>query len=156
MSLDSTDIRIIEQLLLNGRASLREIAEELELSPSTVSNRFSKLRDSGIIERFQPVLDYEKMGFGFTAVVQVTVEAGYHDEVARKLSREGFVTSLFQVTGETDIISVCRFRDREEMRENLIEGLNKMEGILDTNTNVVLDSHENRGIDLAPLDDEEQ
>ncbi|MCJ7479403.1 MAG: winged helix-turn-helix transcriptional regulator, partial [Candidatus Nanohaloarchaeota archaeon QJJ-7] len=56
MNVDKTDLDIIEELKEDGRASLRELAEELDLSPSTVSNRFHRLVQEGVIHEFQPKL----------------------------------------------------------------------------------------------------
>ncbi|WP_114579476.1 AsnC family transcriptional regulator [Saliphagus sp. LR7] len=47
--LDSTDAVILELLLEDARRSYREIADEVGLSPPTVSNRVDRLRDLGVI-----------------------------------------------------------------------------------------------------------
>ncbi|MFB6115061.1 MAG: Lrp/AsnC family transcriptional regulator [Candidatus Nanohalobium sp.] len=149
------DFRIIEQLNSDGRLSLRKIAEELDYSPSTVSNHFRELRDNGVIQGFKPQLDYSKLGFSFTCITQIKAEAGKQTQVASTLAEKGYIHSLYQVTGDTDIIAICKFRNREEMRENLTQDLNQLEGITDTKTNVALNSKiEGRPIDLTSLKEE--
>jgi len=143
------DIRIIEQLNEDGRLSLREIAKNLDYSPSTISNHFHRLKENKVIKGFKPDLDYEKLGFSFTCITQITTEAGEQKKVAKTLSDRSYIHSLYQVTGDTDVIAICKFRSREKMRKNLTEDINQLKGITGTKTNVALDSIvEGRPIDL--------
>lgn len=137
MDVDGTDIRIIERLNADGRASLREIAAQLDLSPSTVSNRFHRLQEEGIIKGFIPVLDYEKMGFSLTGMIEVDAEADRMEDVAAALQAEEKVLSFFEVTGDTDIVMVCKFLDREDLNR-FVKRVQKTPGVTGTKTNVVL------------------
>ncbi|MFB6295184.1 MAG: Lrp/AsnC family transcriptional regulator, partial [Candidatus Nanohaloarchaea archaeon] len=139
MDIDETDLAIIEYLQRDGRASLRELADELELSPSTVSNRFHELESNGVIQGFQPKLDYEQIGFGITAVVDIGVEAGYKDDLVPDMSERDEILSEFVVTGDTDIVLICKFVDRQHMYD-FIRDLQQEGGIADTKTKVVLDA----------------
>jgi len=51
-TLDEKDKKIIEMLLTDSRRPYREIADEIDLSESTVRKRVIKLQEEGIIERF--------------------------------------------------------------------------------------------------------
>jgi len=151
MSVDNTDLEIIEQLNRDGRASLRKIAEKLGISPSTVSNRFQKLKENDVVQRFQPILNYEKLGYGLTAVIDLNVEAAKKEDVIPILGRKRNVISEYVVTGETDIVLVCKFLDRKDM-SRFIDDLQSEDGIAQTNTNVVLESpKENGRLDLGRL-----
>lgn len=151
MSLDDKDVQIIEHLKKDGRASLRNIAEELDLSPSTVSNRFHHLKQDGIIKDFKPVLDYEKIGFNLTAIIDVRVESGMKETVFPRLEKLDNVISVFVVTGDTDMVIVSKFVDRENMYGFLKE-LQKKEGVNETETKVALDSpRENADLDLSQI-----
>lgn len=152
MEVNEKDVRIIERLNEDGRLSLRKIAENLDYSPSTVSNHFRELIDNGVIQGFKPQLNYSKLGFSFTCITQIKTEAGKQIQVSETLSEKGYIHSLYQVTGDTDIIAICKFKNRKQMRENLTEDLNKLDGLNDTKTNVALNSKiEGRPIDLSSL-----
>ncbi len=149
---DERDIRIIEQLNRDGRLSLRKIAEKLDYSPSTVSNHFRQMKEDGVIQGFRPSLDYSKLGFDFTCISQINTEAGKQKQTADILSDKRYIHSLYQVTGETDIIAVCKFRSREQMRRHLLEDLNQLDGVTNTKTNVALKARvEARPLDLSEL-----
>lgn len=152
MEPDLKDIRIIEQLNNDGRLSLRKISQNLDYSPSTVGNHFQKLLDEEVIKGFRPQLDYAKLGFSFTCITQIKAEAGRQKEVADVLEGKKYIHSLYQVTGDTDLIAICKFRSRERMRENLTGDLNQLDGITDTKTNVALESIvESRPISLKEI-----
>lgn len=144
---DKSDIQIIEQLRKDGRLSLRKLAERVDISASTVSNRFNKLLENRVIKGFQPVLDYEKLGFGLTTIIQLTVESGKIQAATDKLEKVDFVDSVYVVTGETDIMVVCRFRDRQGMNKGA-RNLQSIEGVEGTKTNVVLESEEDLEVEL--------
>ncbi|MFB6166713.1 MAG: Lrp/AsnC family transcriptional regulator [Candidatus Nanohaloarchaea archaeon] len=144
MKPDATDIRIIEHLREDGRASLRKLAEDLDLSPSTVSNRFHRLKEEGVIRGFRPVLDYEQLGFGLTAIIEIRVDSARTEEVCSELDSRESVTSMYEVTGETDIVLVCRFIDRKDMNER-VKSFQKVDGVESTMTKVVLTTPEEDG-----------
>lgn len=144
MSLDEKDIQIIEQLNKDGRASLREIAQNLKLSPSTVSNRFHRLKKEGVIKGFTPLLDHEKIGFNLTAVVDVNVDPGMKEEVFPRLNDMEGVESIYVVTGNTDMVLITKFTGREDMY-SFLKKLQKKEGISETETKVVLDTPKEKG-----------
>lgn len=135
--LDSTDIRIIEQLKKDGRASFNQIAEELGIAPSTVSSRIDRLEEKDVIKGYKPVIDHEKIGFELTAMIHVTAAAEKIEDVAEKLESDGRVVSFFEVTGETDMMVVTRFQNREDMNST-IKRFQKIEGLESTETHVVL------------------
>lgn len=139
-AVDEKDIRIIEQLLSDGRASLRKIADRVGVSPSTASNRFKELLDNGVIQGFVPVLDYEKMGYRFSALTHIKTEPGKVSEIAESLKDKAFIRQCFSVTGDADIVIISYFRTRQEMNES-IQDVQRMEGIEETETNVVLESY---------------
>lgn len=151
MSLDEKDFQIIEQLEKDGRASLRKIAEKLDLSPSTVSNRFSRLNQENVIKGFKPVLDHEKLGFNLTAVVDVRVESGMKEDVFPELKEMDAVVSEYIVTGDTDMVIICKFPGREDMY-SFLKDLQRQDGISETETKVVLDTpKENGELDFSKL-----
>lgn len=135
--IDDTDLRILQQLKENGRASFSDIADELGIATSTVTSRFQKMREKGILTGFRPVIDYEKLGFDLTAMIDIRAESEKTPEVAEKLQEKDRVISFFEVTGKTDMTLISRFRDREEMNE-FVKSLQKTEGVKSTETHIIL------------------
>jgi Transcriptional regulators len=135
--MDRTDIQIIEELKGDGRQSFNSIAETLGLATSTVSARIGKLEDKGLITGYQPIIDYEEAGFNLTAMIDIGAEAERIQDVAESLESDSRVISFFEVTGDTDMILVARFFDREDMNQT-IKRFHKIDGLNSTETHVVL------------------
>ncbi len=62
-SLDDKDRLILEELKLNGAASLKDLSGKVSLAPIAVDNRIKKLIRSGIIKRFMPLASLSAMGY---------------------------------------------------------------------------------------------
>ena len=67
---ENLDGKLVNALLHNGRTSLRSLAEELDISVTTVSNHLADLEDAGVVEGFTPIVDYDKLGYDVTAILQ--------------------------------------------------------------------------------------
>ena len=70
--MDEIDSKILRRLLTDARSSYRKIAFELGISPPTVLNRISRLERDEVIKSYSAMVDYAKIGFDLTAVIEVT------------------------------------------------------------------------------------
>lgn len=135
--LDDTDLEILDYLRENGRASFSEIADEMDLATSTVAGRVEKMEDEEIISGYRPVIDYEKLGFNLTAMINVKADPSKIQSLSSDLKSRGRVISFFEVTGETDMILVSRFMNRQDMN-SFIKSLQTLDGLNSTETKVIL------------------
>ncbi len=151
MSLDETDIAILEQLIEDGRSSLRKVANEINVSPSTVSSHMNKMRRKGVIEGFSPDINYSEIDYDLTAIIDVTIESSEMTEAHEDIEDLGNVVSLYEVTGENDLVLICKFRDRRQIN-SFVKVLLSMEKVEGTKTRVALTAPvENKTPDLDKL-----
>ena len=61
-STDSTDLKILAELVQNAKSSFVDIGKKLELHPNVVAYRVNKLERLGIIKDYTTRLDLEKLG----------------------------------------------------------------------------------------------
>lgn len=137
MTYENLDAKLINELLGDGRASLRSLAEALDVSVTTVSNHLGDLEEAGTITGYTPVIEYDTLGYDVTAIVQLKVEGDALPEVTDRLAGVTQMINVYEVTGEFDIIAVGKFRDTDNMNE-LIKELLADEDIKESNTSVVL------------------
>ena len=137
INMDELDYKILRKLNENARKSYREIARELKVSLSTISNRIKKLEDEKIIEGYIPVINQEKMGFDLTAVINVKISHGKLIEVQEKISKDKHVSSIYDITGDWDSLIIANFKDRRDLN-GFIKGVLAMENVEKTNTQIVL------------------
>lgn len=134
---DELDIKIISLLQKNARLSFREIARELDVAVGTVYNRIKKLEENGVIKGYAPVLDYEKLGFGLTALIGVKAQGRKIQEIERKIAEKSRAMMVYDITGEFDIFVIAKFRDREDMNR-FVKWLLSLDGVEKTNTSVAM------------------
>jgi DNA-binding Lrp family transcriptional regulator len=137
MTYDNLDLKIINLLLEDGRASLRSIAEELDVSVTTVSNHLKDMEEEGIIQGFKPVISYPDLGYTVTCVLMIKAEGDGLRDLVDELKQEDSFLNVYEVTGDFDIIATGKFKDTEEMNDTIKKLLNSPM-VRETNTNVVL------------------
>ncbi len=135
-SLDSVDMSILSLLASNARRSYRNIAEILGTSHATVYNKIRRLEAAGVIKGYTTLLDYEKIGFGVTAVIHISVTGRVIEDLERALASRPEVQSVYDITGEFDILAIARFPTIGDL-DKFIKWLNKIEGVKNTRTSIV-------------------
>ncbi|QLC33189.1 Lrp/AsnC family transcriptional regulator [Halarchaeum sp. CBA1220] len=139
MTYENLDAELINALLGDGRASLRSLAEELDVSVTTVSNHLKDLEEEGVIRGYTPIVDYDKLGYDVTAILQLKVEGGALPDLTDRLRTHKQMVSVYEVTGDYDVIAVGKFTDTDDMN-TLIKELLGDADINESATSVVLDA----------------
>ncbi|MUV58660.1 transcriptional regulator, AsnC family [Halogeometricum rufum] len=148
MTYENLDAKLINALLGDGRASLRSLAEELDVSVTTVSNHLRDLEDEGVIEGYTPRVNYDALGYDVTAVIQLKVEGSALPEITDRLREQKQMISVYEVTGDYDIIAIGKFTDTDGMNDQIKQLLTDAD-IRESNTSVVLNAVvENQQFDL--------
>ena len=137
--LDPLDARILKSLSENARKSFRDMARELAVSLSTISNRVRRLEDEGIIKGYIPVVDAAKVGYELTVVIGVRIAHGKLIDVQNRIAKNPQVFGVYDVTGEWDSLILARFGNREEMNV-FIKGVLAIEHVERTFTQLVLNT----------------
>jgi Lrp/AsnC family transcriptional regulator, regulator for asnA, asnC and gidA len=135
--IDDVDRKMIKIFHADGRKSYRSIAKQLDISIGTVHNRIEKLLKSGIIERFTPVIDHEKLGYSLTTIIGVKVKGGVLKNWENRTAYHKNVLCMYDVTGEFDAILITRFKDTKEL-DGFIKSLLKEPDVQRTYTQTVL------------------
>jgi DNA-binding Lrp family transcriptional regulator len=153
MTYENLDAKLVNALLGDGRASLRSLAEDLDVSVTTVSNHLKDLEDAGVINGYTPKVNYDALGYDVTAIVQLKVEGDALPDVTGRLRDHDQMISVYEVTGDYDIIAVGKFSDTDGMNRHIKTLLNDPD-IKESNTSVVLNAaSEHEQFDLE-IDDE--
>ena len=141
-------MKILRYLQKDARTSLRDIAEKLDVSPTTISNRVKNMKEDGLIEKFSLKINLPELGYGLTAIINVKAQGDGIPEVVRNIDEHPHITHVYEVTGDFDILVIGKFEDREEMNRE-IKDLLSNPTIQETNTSLVLSTvkeYENSGL----------
>ena len=139
MTYENLDAKLVNALLGDGRASLRSLAEELDVSVTTVSNHLSDLEEEGVIEGYTPRVDYDAVGYDVTAVIQLQVEGNALPDITDTLREHRQMISVYEVTGDYDVIAIGKFKDTDGMNDQIKQLLTDPD-IKASNTSVVLNA----------------
>jgi DNA-binding Lrp family transcriptional regulator len=112
IDLDGTDSEIIELLVENGRRTLADIADVVNLSASAVKRRVTRLEELGVITGYTVQVDHAKLGRPIEAFAELRF-AG-HAKVAEiaSLARDlPEVDAVHTMAGDPDALVHLRVRD---------------------------------------------
>jgi len=124
MKLDKIDITIMEMLKKDARTSFREIARKLDVSPDTISNRFERLKEQGIIINSTVIINPTKIGYSFISRFGIDVKPAYSSQVLEEIIRIPSVIVASKLVGKYDLISIIvvkNFQHLCELREIILE-----------------------------------
>ncbi len=130
-------MKILKLLNKNARSSYRQMAKELKVSMSTISNRIKLMENEGVIKGYIPVLDPQKIGYDLLVMIGVRISKGRLIDVQNQISRHESVFGVYDITGEWDSIVIARFKNREELSA-FIKWVLGTEHVERTNTQIVL------------------
>ncbi len=148
MAYENLDQKLVNALLEDGRASLRSLGEDLDVSVTTVSNHISDLEDDGVIEGYAPIIGYDELGYDVTGIIQLKVEGSALPDITDRLREQRHITTVYETTGDYDVIAIGKFTDTEHMNDQIKAVLTDAD-INESNTSVVLNTvTENEQFDL--------
>jgi Lrp/AsnC family leucine-responsive transcriptional regulator len=101
--LDETDHEILQLLIEDARRPYNEIAEKVDLSPPTISDRIERLSDLGIISRFSVDINRSLLTNASPVLVELHARSGTAGDVFDTLSSASDVEHVFR-TADSRII----------------------------------------------------
>lgn len=141
INLKNTDKIICATLQLNARTPLTSLAEKTGLSVASVSEHVKKLEEQHIIQGYYTKLDHKALGFDITAFVFVAVESStYYEGFIAQCRMIPEIMECHAITGIGSHILKIRTINTSEL-ERLLAMVQRIEGVKNTTTNIVLSSH---------------
>ncbi|NTG08992.1 Lrp/AsnC family transcriptional regulator [Agrobacterium rhizogenes] len=115
--LDEKDREILSILQDNADQPAKAIAQAVNLSPSAVERRISKLKREGVIDRIVAVVSPAAVRRNLRILVEIEIQNEYRHNLEafqRWLVQAPEVQSCWYVTGDTDFVLSVTVRDIEE------------------------------------------
>ena len=84
-----------------------------------------------------------------TAIVFVQADVARIPEVAEQIAALDGVSEVYSVTGEIDLIAMVRVRHHEQIAEVVADRLNKVPGILATETHIAFRTFSTHDLEAA-------
>lgn len=140
ITLDKTDLKILQVLQENGRLTNVELSERVALSPSPCLRRLKQLEDAGIIRRYAALLSPVSLQLGLQAFIRVSIDKSNESraQFAAAVQTWSEVLSCFALTGETDYLLHTFFTDMEAFSHFVLDTLLSHPGVQDAKSSFVL------------------
>ncbi len=128
VTLDETDIQILEILQENCKLNYTQIGNELGIAESTIRYRIERLEKRRIINGYVALINPRRIGLTITAIMMIKINPQMIKEISPKLASFKELRHLFRSTGQYDMISVVNARDIGHLNDVMGE-IKQIEGI---------------------------
>ncbi len=150
LEIDNIDLKILALLSEDAKTPYTEIAKKVYVSGGTVHVRMRKMEEMGIVRGTTLNMDYSKLGYDITAFLGIYLEKNsMYDEVANELKKVPEVVKIHYTTGNYSIFVKIHCKDTKHLREVLHDKIQKIDGIVRTETLISLEETLNRHIQLG-------
>ena len=141
MKIDNLDRKILEFLQKDGRMAASHIADELDISIPTVTDRIKKLSESGVIQGFHATLNPKLLGLDVSAIITVISESSEHyKEVIQMARNTPEVVQCYSTTGKGSHTLIIVAKNSQALEE-LLRKIQSWPGVSRTETQVILSSY---------------
>lgn len=135
--LDELDKRLLQELIKNSKRSYRTLAKDIGMSTTAIIERIRTLERSGYITGYGCRVDYQKLGFEFMAIVEMSISGKDLLAIEGKVAKIPHVAAVWDTTGDYDAMAIVMCKTRGELSVTVKKILG-MPGIEKTNTNMAL------------------
>ncbi|MEM0058439.1 MAG: Lrp/AsnC family transcriptional regulator [Candidatus Bathyarchaeia archaeon] len=139
LTLDSTDIKILELLQEDARQTYTDIGRRLGIAHSTVYDRIRRMEQYGIIKKYTALVDVEKVGAKtITAIMTIYTDPKESESVAEKLCRIPQVLEVYtSLSEELQIIAKVVAESQESLHEFIATTVAPLPGVLRIRTSII-------------------
>lgn len=136
--IDEIDLTILRTLQKNGRTKRNELADSVQLSVPSVSERLNKLESKGYIEGYFAKLNRKAFGYDITAFIQVMMESSKnYKTLITKVEKMPQILECHAVLGEGSHLLKAVVKNTEAL-EKLLSEIQSWPGVTATKTTYVL------------------
>ena len=138
--MDTLDQQILSLLRQDARMNVATLAQKLEVSRGTVTNRIRKLEDTGVIVGYTVRLRPDSRPNEITAWMSIAVEGNKARQVVASLLGEPGVATLADTNGRWDLLAELRAENLAGLSK-VLERIRLIKGISNTETSIHLETH---------------
>lgn len=142
MSLDRTDIKILDILQKDGRISNIKLAEAVNLSPTAALARVQKLSKDGFILAYEAKLNPELLNSSFVVFVEILLDKttpNVLEEFSDAILQHPEIVECHMISGGFDFVVKIRCANMEEFRKISGQILWQLPGVKETRSYPVME-----------------
>jgi DNA-binding Lrp family transcriptional regulator len=141
--LTAQDQLLIQLLRQNARASVTDLAKDMNLSRTTVQQRLNRLEEQGVITGYTVRLSPRAEANAIQAHVMVKSDNQNSRQLTDDLSKIPQVETILSVSGRHDYIVIIRVADTQQL-DDVLDLIWEVDGVTNTESSVVLSTRLDR------------
>lgn len=141
LTMDAIDRKILAELQRDGRLSITELAERVQLSVSPCHRRLRELERTGVITGYHATLSPQALGLGFETLVFVTMKEANRDSIIpfeEAVTRIPNITLAHRLFGDPDYLLRVVAADLEHFQRLYDEQLTALPGVQRVSSTLVM------------------
>ena len=139
--LDEIDIKILRYLQKDGRETASKIAEKLNLTVPTITERIKRLQESSVIKGFQAIIDPKSVSLDVSAVITViSSSSNNYQQVVNNAIDCPEIIQCFSTTGMGSLLLWVSTKNSQSLEE-LLRKIQSWPDVTRTETQVILSSY---------------
>lgn len=147
--IDSLDLKILNIISKDARIPFRNVAEQCGVSRAAIHMRVQHMMDMGVIVGSGYEIDMKRLGFSTCTYVGIIFEKGsMYRDIVKLLEDIPEVIECSYTTGPYSVMIKMYARDNEQLMELLNGKIQKIPGVVSTETMIVLDNSIKRNLPL--------
>jgi Lrp/AsnC family transcriptional regulator, leucine-responsive regulatory protein len=152
--LDSTDRKILREVVRDARISQMALAEKVGLSATACTRRLYALEKKGVIRGYAAEIDAAELGYMMTVHVHITLDKQSEDALSafeREIAKCPDVVSCYLMSGNDDYLVHVQARDMEDYERIHKQHLSRMPGVARLHSSFAMRTVVKRGVSLSAL-----
>ncbi len=129
---DETDVKLIRLLQENGKSTIKELADALNLSNTPVFDRIKRLEKAGIIVGYSARVNRHELGLELMAFCTLTLKghnASFLAQFEEDVNGLDEVIECYHLTGSFDYLLKVLVRDMSDYQEFVTKKLTALANI---------------------------
>lgn len=117
-SLDAVDYAILYHLQQDGRKSITDIADAVNVSDNTVRNRIQDLEDEQVIRGYQVNINYDEADIQHHYLFVCSTRVSKREELAKEARQHsGVIEVITLMTGKQNVYVIGVGNEKDDMTE---------------------------------------
>ncbi len=147
--LDSIDKKLLFELQIDSKQSIKQLAEKVNLSVTPVHERIKKLESSGIIKNYSAIIDPTLLGKKLLVYCQVTLvkhQGVLFEEFEEYVANLEEVLEASYIAGSYDFLLKLLLDDMDAYQNFVVNKISKLEIISQIKSSFVIRTIKNTSI----------
>ena len=136
--MDAIDRKILAEVQADGRLTITDLADKVQLSISRCQRRLRELERTGVIRGYRAVVDAAAIGFGFEALVFAKLRLEAMDDFDRALVDVPNVVEAQRLFGSPDYLLRVVTADLGSYQRLYEQTLAKLPGVRGLTSTIVM------------------